>query len=90
MNTTTTPGIVIAKPALDLYRRKRGLSIRGLAAAAGLPPSTVAHLFAATSGNAPAKRLRIGYGRGLALARALEVPMGEVFTHPNGDTIYVD
>lgn len=87
----TTHGIVTATPKLDEIRRSRGLSIRATAAAAGVPTSTVAHLFAAANGTNPrTQRKRTGYMRGKAIATALGVPMGAVFTHPNGDPIHVD
>lgn len=86
---TTPNALVTATPNLDQIRRTRGLSIRATAAAAGLPPSTVAHLFAAATGTNPRpRRKNVGYQRAKAVAAALGVPMGEVFTHPNGDPIH--
>ncbi len=88
MNTATAQGIVVAKPTLDRVRRDRDLTVRGTAAKAGLPVSTVAHLFAASAGTAPnPRRGRVGYQAAAALADALNVPMRDVFTHPNGDPI---
>lgn len=42
MTTATAQGIVVAKPTLDRVRRDRDLTVRGTAAKAGLPVSTVA------------------------------------------------
>ncbi|WP_347042065.1 hypothetical protein [Brachybacterium nesterenkovii] len=91
MKTATAQGIVVAKPALDRVRRDRDLTVRGAAARAGLPVSTVAHLFAAAAGRGPnPRRGRVGYATAARLAAALDAPLGDLFRHPNGDPIQGD